>query len=73
MTCEDQIRSFEQQPPEHSYPIAQPLIICPACEDYWCLVLQMETVRSPIGPPTYYLLAECHCGASWAGVDEEGA
>jgi len=61
-----------------SYPIAQPMMVCPCCEEYWCIVLQMEAVpdHAPFHwPPlvTYYLLAECPCGASWAGVYEEGA
>jgi hypothetical protein len=64
---------------EHSYPLAQPMMVCPCCEERWCLVRQMEAVRdivwSPLlwSAPTYYLLAECPCGASWAGVYEEGA
>jgi len=67
---------------EQINPIAYPYMICPCCEEYWCLVEQLEVARGryrPWGPITiheadvYYLLAKCPCGASWAGVFGEGA
>jgi hypothetical protein len=68
---------------EHDYPISQPIMVCPACEERWCVVQQMEIVRDTLPSlapclvvwtgPTYYLLTECSCGAQWAEIYGEGA
>jgi len=74
-----QLRDLEHQHQrrwnDHDYPIAQPMMVCPCCETYWCVVQQMEWELDIVpatvwGIPkyTYYLLASCPCGAQWAAM-----
>ena len=55
--------------------IDQPYMVCPACEEYWCVVQQMEVqterldaVLPLVSRTIYHLLAACPCGANWSNM-----
>jgi len=59
---------------EHDAPIAIPMMICPACEEWWCpiesvLIYSQHWLSST--PLTICLIAKCSCGASWAEIYPE--